>query len=51
MSQAHFFPPRLMQANAAAHYLGVSASKLRTLGLPRKVDGANRLYELRNLDR
>ncbi len=44
------FPPRLMQAKAAAHYLGVSASKLRTLGIPTKVCGANRLYDIRDLD-
>lgn len=44
------FPPRLMQAKAAAHYLGVSTSKLRTLDIPVKVSGANRLYDIRDLD-
>jgi hypothetical protein len=39
-----------MQAKAAAHYLGVSASKVRTLGIPVKVSGANRLYDIRDLD-
>lgn len=45
-----FFPPRLMQAKAAAHYLGVSASKLRALGIPTKMCGANRLYDIHDLD-
>lgn len=44
------FPPRLMQAKAAAHYLGVSASKLRGLDLPCKVDGGNKLYDRADLD-
>lgn len=44
------FPPRLMQAKAAAHYLGVSASKLRTLGIPVRVSGANRLYDIHDLN-
>ena len=44
------FPPRLMQAKAAAHYLGVSPSKLRTLDLPCKVDGGNKLYDKADLD-
>ncbi len=51
MSQAFYFPPRLMQATAAAHYVGISVSKLYTLGLPRKMDGRNRLFEIRDLDR
>lgn len=44
------FPPRLMQAKAAAHYIGVSPSKLRTLSLPCKRDGGNVLYDVRDLD-
>lgn len=44
------FPPRLMQAKAAAHYLGVSASKLRELDLPCRVDGGNKLYDRADLD-
>ncbi len=44
------FPPRLMQAKAAAHYLGVSASKFRGLDLPCRVDGGNVLYDRSDLD-
>ncbi|MCB1347125.1 MAG: DNA-binding protein [Maritimibacter sp.] len=50
MSKNYAFAPRLMQENAAAHYVGVSPSKLRTLGIPRRVSGANRLYDIRDLD-
>jgi hypothetical protein len=39
-----------MQAKAAAHYLGVSPSKLRGLDLPCKVDGGNKLYDRADLD-
>ena len=44
------FAPRLMQAKAAAHYLGVSPSKLRALDLPCKRDGGNKLYDRADLD-
>lgn len=44
------FPPRLMQAKAAAHYLGISPSKLRSLGLPARQDGGNVLYDRADLD-
>jgi len=44
------FPPRLMQVKAAAYYLGVSPSKLRTPGLPCKRDGGNVLYDRVDLD-
>lgn len=44
------FPPRLMQAKAAAHYLGISESKLRGLSLPCKRDGGNVLYDRMDLD-
>lgn len=44
------FTPRLMKTEAAAHYLGISASKLRSLDLPRRMSGANRLYDVHDLD-
>lgn len=44
------FVPRLMTAPDAAAYLGMSPSRLRTLPIPRKVDGAKRLYDARDLD-
>lgn len=44
------FPPRLMQLKAAAHYLGMSESKLRGLPLPCKRDGGNILYDRLDLD-
>lgn len=44
------FTPRLMPAPEAAHYLGVSASTLRTLALPRRMLGAKRLYDVMDLD-
>jgi hypothetical protein len=44
------FAPRLMPAPQAAHYLGMSASTLRTLPIPRKESGAKRLYDVRDLD-
>lgn len=44
------FPPRLMPAPVAAHYLGVSESTLRTLGLPRRQLGAKRVYDKSDLD-
>lgn len=44
------FTPRLMPAPEAAHYLGVSESTLRTLGLPRRELGAKRLYDRFDLD-
>lgn len=39
-----------MTASQAAHYLGISASKLRTLEIRRKICGAKRLYERGDLD-
>ena len=42
--------PRLMPAPLAASYLGVSASTLRKLDLPRKTLGAKVLYERADLD-
>ncbi len=44
------FIPRLLPAPEAAHYLGISESMLRTLGLPRRVLGAKRLYDVIDLD-
>ncbi|WP_313353032.1 DNA-binding protein [Paracoccus sp. (in: a-proteobacteria)] len=44
------FAPRLLPAPEAAHYLGISETKLRDLGLPRKVLGAKRLYDRITLD-
>ena len=44
------FTPRLMPAPAAAHYIGISESKLRSLGIPRRVMGGNRLYDRFDLD-
>ena len=46
----YHFPPRLMQAKAAAHYLGMSPSKFRTLSLVPKTDGGNVLYDRADLD-
>jgi hypothetical protein len=44
------FPPRLMAAPEAAQYIGVSTSTLRTLGLPRRILGAKRLFDRLDLD-
>lgn len=44
------FTPRLMKAKAAAHYLGISPSKLRALALPVRRAGGNLLYERADLD-
>lgn len=44
------FVPRLLPAPQAAHYLGVSETTLRGLGLPRKVLGGKRLYDRLTLD-
>ena len=46
----HYFPPRLMQANAAAHYLGISPSKLRTLSIRARQSGGNVVYDKADLD-
>ena len=39
-----------MPARQAAHYLGVSESKLRELNLPSKKLGAKRVYDKDDLD-
>ena len=44
------FAPRLMPAPQAAHYLGVSASKLRDLPIPRRMLDGKRLYDRIDLD-
>ena len=44
------FVPLLLPAPAAAHYLGVSETKLRTLGIRRKVLDGKRLFDRRDLD-
>lgn len=46
----HDFAPRLMPAPAAAHYIGVSVSKLRGLPIPRKALDGKRLYDRLDLD-
>lgn len=44
------FAPRLLGATEAAAYLGVSATTLRTLDLPRRVMGGRRLFDRLDLD-
>lgn len=50
MSAHRDYPPRLMPAPAAAHYLGVSISTLRQLAIPRRALGAKRVYDKSDLD-
>lgn len=49
MSYTVAFTPLLLTAPAAAAFLGVSTSKLRELGIRRRVLGAKRLYDQRDL--
>lgn len=44
------FTPRLLPAPQAAHYIGVSPSKLASLPIPRRELGGKRLYDKRDLD-
>lgn len=44
------FAPILLPAPAAAHYIGVSETKLRDLPIRRKVLDGKRLYDRRDLD-
>lgn len=44
------FAPRLLPAPQAAHYLGVSHSKLLTLSIPRRELGGKRVYDRSDLD-
>ncbi|PHR61317.1 MAG: DNA-binding protein [Robiginitomaculum sp.] len=50
MSHALNYPPLLMPAPDAAHYLGISPTTLRGLNIPRKMLGAKRLFDKRDLD-
>ncbi|MEM7529077.1 MAG: helix-turn-helix domain-containing protein [Pseudomonadota bacterium] len=50
MTGSPSFVPALMKARDAAHYLGVSVTKLGTLDIPRRVHGGNRLYDRQDLD-
>ena len=50
MSRGYAFVPRLLPAPAAAHYIGVSESKLRLLPIRRKELDSKRLYDIRDLD-
>ena len=50
MPAARDFPPRLMPAPAAAHYLGVSIVIFMPLGLPCKEIKGRRLYDRVDLD-
>lgn len=44
------FIPRLMPAPQAAHYMGISTSKLRQLDIPRKRLDGKRLYDRIDLE-
>lgn len=44
------FVPRLLPSPQAAHYLGVSETTLRGLGIPRRELGGKRLYDRLDLD-
>jgi len=44
------FTPRLLPAPQAAHYLGVSVTKLQTLPIKRKKLDGKRLYDRIELD-
>lgn len=44
------YAPRLLPAPRAAEYLGVSETKLRTLGIPRKILHGKRVYDRLDLD-
>lgn len=49
MPAALTFPPYLMPATQAAHFIGVSESTLRSLNLPRRRIGTKRLYHINDL--
>jgi hypothetical protein len=49
MGQSILLPGLLTESGAAA-YLGISPSKLRELGLPRRELGRKRLFDRRDLD-
>lgn len=44
------YQPRLLPMPDAAAYLGISASTLRTLPIPRRVLGGRKLYDRIDLD-
>lgn len=44
------YPPRLLPAPEAAAYLGISASTLRSLPIPRRVLGGRKLYDRIDLE-
>ncbi|WP_422074162.1 DNA-binding protein [Tranquillimonas rosea] len=50
MAVAQTFPPRLMQAKAAAFYLGMSRTKFLSLGFEPAHVGGLRLYDRNDLD-
>ncbi|SNT76445.1 DNA-binding protein [Paracoccus seriniphilus] len=51
MSRADLsFAPRLLPSPIAAAYLGVSETKLRTLGIPRRLLDGKKLYDRLTLD-
>lgn len=50
MTATREFPPRLMPAPQAAHYLGVSVSTLRQLPIPRRALRGKRVYDKSDLD-
>lgn len=43
--------PRLLTAAAAARYLGMSETTLRTKAIPRRIIGARPVYDRLDLDR
>jgi len=49
MAVSFDFSPYLMPAPQAAHFLGVSESKLRTLQIPRRMLDGKRLYHRHDL--
>lgn len=49
MSLSFDFTPRLLPAPQAAHYLGMSQSKLRTLDIPRRMNDGKRVYHINDL--
>jgi hypothetical protein len=44
------YPPRLLPAAEAAAYLGISASTLRALPIPRRILGGRKLYDRIDLE-
>lgn len=44
------YPPELMPCGEAARYIGVSATTLRTLKIPRRELGSKRLFDVLDLD-